>query len=164
MKQIVWACDFCGKTQHELTLLVVGPEVAICDACINVASDVVASADQRAKSAETSIDTEPVAGAGSEQVCSTVVHQAQVENGRWIDIATADLPGYRTCFADVRTLYKAPETSAPHTGVRAAEIAQLLDELERIGANAESEISKICRQAGGVINALLTGLSADQLG
>jgi hypothetical protein len=36
------------------------------------------------------------------------VHQAQVENGRWIDIDAADIPGYQSCFATVRTLYAAP--------------------------------------------------------
>lgn len=63
-----------------------------------------------------------------------------------------------------------PEPSAPapaallHTGVRAAEIAQLLADLERIGAKAEGELIGICSWATAVINGLLTGLSAEQLG
>jgi Lar family restriction alleviation protein len=48
------------------------------------------------------------AGAMPKADQASPVHQAQVENGRWIDIDAADIPGYQSCFATVRTLYAAP--------------------------------------------------------
>jgi hypothetical protein len=50
-----------------------------------------------------------------------------------------------------------------HTGVRAAEVAQLLDDLARVGAKADGELIGICSWASAVINALLTGLNVEQL-
>ena len=34
-------CSFCGKTQHEVKKLIVGPTVYICDECINLCSDII---------------------------------------------------------------------------------------------------------------------------
>jgi hypothetical protein len=34
-------CSFCGKTQHEVSKLIAGPNVFICDACIGLCNDVV---------------------------------------------------------------------------------------------------------------------------
>ncbi len=36
-------CSFCGRTAHEVTSMVAGPEVYICDRCINDASGIVHS-------------------------------------------------------------------------------------------------------------------------
>ena len=36
-------CSFCGRTAHEVTSMVAGPEVYICDRCINDASGIVRS-------------------------------------------------------------------------------------------------------------------------
>jgi len=36
-------CSFCGRTAHEVTSMVAGPEVYICDRCINDASGIVKS-------------------------------------------------------------------------------------------------------------------------
>ena len=36
-------CSFCGRTAHEVTSMVAGPEVYICDRCINDASGIVDS-------------------------------------------------------------------------------------------------------------------------
>lgn len=36
-------CSFCGRTAHEVTSMVAGPEVYICDRCINDASGIVQS-------------------------------------------------------------------------------------------------------------------------
>ena len=36
-------CSFCGRTAHEVTSMVAGPEVYICDRCINDASGIVTS-------------------------------------------------------------------------------------------------------------------------
>src|SRR5690606_37380639 len=36
-------CSFCGRTAHEVTSMVAGPEVYICDSCINDAAGIVRS-------------------------------------------------------------------------------------------------------------------------
>ena len=41
MKKTVLACDFCGKTEHQVEALVKGPQVAICDKCTNIAKNIV---------------------------------------------------------------------------------------------------------------------------
>ncbi len=35
------SCSFCGKTQHEVTKLVAGPEVYICDECVAICAQVL---------------------------------------------------------------------------------------------------------------------------
>ena len=45
------ACSFCGKTEHEVSKLVAGPRdyffrrVYICDACVGIASRIMAQED-----------------------------------------------------------------------------------------------------------------------
>lgn len=34
-------CDFCGKAQHEVFLLIAGPTVFICDECVALCVDIV---------------------------------------------------------------------------------------------------------------------------
>ncbi|NBW93966.1 MAG: ATP-dependent Clp protease ATP-binding subunit ClpX, partial [Bacteroidetes bacterium] len=34
-------CSFCSRTAHEVTSMVAGPDVYICDQCINDASGIV---------------------------------------------------------------------------------------------------------------------------
>jgi hypothetical protein len=34
-------CSFCGKSQHEVRKLIAGPEVFICDECIDLCTDIV---------------------------------------------------------------------------------------------------------------------------
>ena len=34
-------CSFCGKSQHEAGKLIAGPNVFICDACINLCSNII---------------------------------------------------------------------------------------------------------------------------
>ena len=38
-KQILY-CSFCGKSQHEVTKLVAGPAVFICDECVDICVDI----------------------------------------------------------------------------------------------------------------------------
>ena len=35
-------CSFCGKSQHEVTKLVAGPGVFICDKCVDLSSQIIA--------------------------------------------------------------------------------------------------------------------------
>jgi ATP-dependent Clp protease ATP-binding subunit ClpX len=37
------ACSFCGRSEHEVTNLVAGPWVYICDACIDRCSAIIAA-------------------------------------------------------------------------------------------------------------------------
>ena len=34
-------CSFCGKSQHEVKKLIVGPNVYICDECIDLCNEIV---------------------------------------------------------------------------------------------------------------------------
>lgn len=109
MRKTVLACDFCSKTQHELELLVAGPAVAICNQCIDEARKVVdgARAEKTNAGASSENRSDP-ASRPPDDAHAGAVHQAQVENGRWVDIDPQDIAGYRSCFSTVRTLYSAP--------------------------------------------------------
>lgn len=37
------ACSFCGRSEHEVTNLVAGPRVYICDACIEACTAIIAA-------------------------------------------------------------------------------------------------------------------------
>jgi ATP-dependent Clp protease ATP-binding subunit ClpX len=37
-------CSFCGKTEKEVDKLVAGPDVYICDACVELCNQVLAQA------------------------------------------------------------------------------------------------------------------------
>src|SRR5437870_6643900 len=39
--QAVLYCSFCGKSQHEVTKLIAGPAVFICDECVDVCIDII---------------------------------------------------------------------------------------------------------------------------
>src|SRR5215469_13999033 len=40
-------CGFCGKSQHEVTKLVAGPAVYICDECVGLCHDIVQGRELR---------------------------------------------------------------------------------------------------------------------
>ena len=42
----VLTCTFCKKSEHEVRKLVAGPGVYICDACIEIAHDIVRDSTQ----------------------------------------------------------------------------------------------------------------------
>lgn len=50
------ACSFCGKPQHQVRKLVAGPDVYICDECIELCCDIVD--EQHAEAAETEVLSE----------------------------------------------------------------------------------------------------------
>ena len=39
-------CSFCGKSQHEVKKLIAGPNVFICDECINLCTDIIQEEQQ----------------------------------------------------------------------------------------------------------------------
>jgi ATP-dependent protease Clp ATPase subunit len=42
------ACSFCAKTEHDVAVLIEGPDARICDECVALAADIVAARlDQR---------------------------------------------------------------------------------------------------------------------
>src|SRR5215467_2853431 len=40
-------CSFCGKSQHEVRKLIAGPEVFICDECVDLCIDIVEPEDDK---------------------------------------------------------------------------------------------------------------------
>ena len=34
-------CSFCGKSQHEVRKLIAGPNVFICDECVDLCNDII---------------------------------------------------------------------------------------------------------------------------
>src|SRR5260370_1431418 len=40
-------CSFCGKSQHEVRKLIAGPEVFICDECVDLCTDIVEPDDDK---------------------------------------------------------------------------------------------------------------------
>jgi hypothetical protein len=40
-------CSFCGKSQHEVRKLIAGPEVFICDECVELCTDIVEPDDDK---------------------------------------------------------------------------------------------------------------------
>ena len=46
-------CSFCGKSQHEVKKLIAGPNVFICDSCINLCMNIIKEENQKAISEET---------------------------------------------------------------------------------------------------------------
>lgn len=40
---VLFYCDFCGKNQHQVAQLVMGPnDIGICDGCVTLATTVIA--------------------------------------------------------------------------------------------------------------------------
>jgi ATP-dependent Clp protease ATP-binding subunit ClpX len=48
MKLRKHVCNFCGRNEDQVTHMVAGPDVDICDGCIAVASEIVAEANANA--------------------------------------------------------------------------------------------------------------------
>src|ERR1700719_5341526 len=40
-QQEILYCSFCGKNQHEVLKLIAGPDVYICDECVDLCTDIV---------------------------------------------------------------------------------------------------------------------------
>jgi hypothetical protein len=37
----IWRCSFCNKSQHDVKHLIAGPNVFICDECVDICVDVI---------------------------------------------------------------------------------------------------------------------------
>ena len=48
-------CSFCGKTQDQVKKLIAGPEVYICDECIDICAEII---DEEFSEADTTDDRE----------------------------------------------------------------------------------------------------------
>ena len=48
-------CSFCGKSQREVTKLIAGPAVYICDECIQLCSEIIEEESEKEKSPEDSL-------------------------------------------------------------------------------------------------------------
>lgn len=52
-KASVLCCDFCGKDQDEVDLLITGPgDLAICDACVGICAQIIQEAKDGKREAE----------------------------------------------------------------------------------------------------------------
>ena len=73
----VLRCSFCGKTQHEVKKLIVGPTVYICDECIALCSDIISESHPNITKAKDSKLPSP------QEICSTlndyIIGQAQAK-------------------------------------------------------------------------------------
>ncbi len=58
MKQADLECSFCGKSQNEVQKLVAGPDVYICDECIDLCANILGD-DNRLESEDSSFRLEP---------------------------------------------------------------------------------------------------------
>ncbi|MCR5506523.1 MAG: ATP-dependent Clp protease ATP-binding subunit ClpX [bacterium] len=52
-------CSFCGKSQHEVKKLIAGPNVFICDSCINLCMNIIKEEKQKEISESTSSNPTP---------------------------------------------------------------------------------------------------------
>jgi hypothetical protein len=53
-------CGFCGKSQHDVKVLIAGPNTFICDTCVALCDDVVEDSELEQPLKQTSPDTDPV--------------------------------------------------------------------------------------------------------
>jgi hypothetical protein len=54
-------CSFCGKSQHEVAVLIAGPCVFICDECVKICNGVVAEKLEQLPAVPDTADSEMVA-------------------------------------------------------------------------------------------------------
>ncbi len=54
-------CSFCGKNQDDVEKLIAGPDVYICDECIELCNEIVQEEDETAGAAEDGADFKPAA-------------------------------------------------------------------------------------------------------
>ena len=44
-------CSFCGKSQHEVRKLIAGPNVFICNECVELCADIIKEEDRKNRKA-----------------------------------------------------------------------------------------------------------------
>lgn len=49
-------CSFCGKSEHDIRKLIAGPRVFICDECVSVCDDILASGAARSISSSAAVE------------------------------------------------------------------------------------------------------------
>jgi hypothetical protein len=107
-RTVIASCSFCGRPNTEVTRLVAGPGVFICDGCVALCSEIIADTAQIVAEGrprppqiapwehEASLDEvlaalPPVAAAGSqaEQNLNAWVQKARALGGTWAQIGEA---------------------------------------------------------------------------
>ncbi len=68
-------CSFCGKSQNEVKKLVAGPDVFICNECVDICNEIITD-DQLGGGDGYSIDQEEQNVAAREQLASSTEHIA----------------------------------------------------------------------------------------
>jgi len=60
------ACSFCGKSQREVRKLIAGPSIYVCDECIKVCNDLIATDVERTMPPPTVATLDAVVGAAKD--------------------------------------------------------------------------------------------------
>ena len=71
-------CSFCGKSQQEVTKLIAGPSVFICDECVDLCNDIITEEIAESKT-ETETDRLPVPKEIRETLDEYVIGQAKAK-------------------------------------------------------------------------------------
>ena len=53
-------CSFCGKSQHEVTKLIAGPSVYICNECVDLCNDIIRQEPEAEASSKKTDDNLPI--------------------------------------------------------------------------------------------------------
>lgn len=61
-------CSFCGKAQHQVTKIIAGPGVFICDECVDLCNDIIEEEDRGGGARVLDTDIEDAARAAREAV------------------------------------------------------------------------------------------------
>jgi hypothetical protein len=130
-------CSFCGKTQHEVSKLIAGPKVFICDECVALCDDIV-------KGPEWYIGAQELLSAKSPADLATLEAKAAARIARarqlldLIDTVDSESrPGAEAERSNSQRAFirqKSPSERAAY----AAEIKARLNGLERVAATASS--------------------------
>ena len=62
-------CSFCGKSQHEVRKLIAGPNVFICNECVELCMGIIREEDKTVPRARRRLGADPAARS---RMCSTI--------------------------------------------------------------------------------------------
>ena len=133
-------CSFCGKSQHEVSKLIAGPSVFICDACVSLCDDIILDND----STFALVTAETLRAKSTEEL---FLLKAKVSRG---------LTSARRVLELIRALSKADGTQpAPADNPQAKFfLRKTADEQKAYSSEAESRIAVMERAMSAITDAL----------
>ena len=72
-------CSFCGKSQHEVSKLIAGPSVYICNECVELCNDIIRQEPQEESTAQKARDSLPVPHEIKQTLDDYVIGQEQAK-------------------------------------------------------------------------------------